>query len=189
VARNKGKKLTDKRQAKTPNPPQPKETQPQLREVSHQELERIFKEHQTWLDSEGKEGNEAKLRQTNLQKANLTEANLQRANLTKANLQKANLWEANLQEAELRKSNLEEASLFQANLQEADLSDANLQGANLQEAEAVTSSQIKQADNWELAFYSDDLLKELGLRADHNETVLEKLAEIETAKEKAAAKP
>ena len=69
----------------------------------------------------------------------------------------------------------------------ARLQGASLQGADLREAKGVTASQIKQADNWELAFYYDHLLKELGLPADHNETVEKKLAEME--KEKTATKP
>ena len=63
------------------------------------------------------------------------------------------------------------ADLIVANLQKADLIFADLQGADLFEVEAVTASQIKKARNWELAFYSGDVLAELGLPADHNETV------------------
>ena len=49
--------------------------------------------------------------------------------------------------------------------------------------------QIKQAKNWQLAFYSDGLLNDLGLPADHNETVNKKLVEMEKEKEKTAASP
>ena len=81
------------------------------------------------------------------------------------------------------------AYLGGANLQRVNLLLANLQGAYLREVKGVTASQIKQARNWELAFYSDDFLKELDLPADHNETLEEKLAKIEKEKEKTATKP
>ncbi len=64
----------------------------------------------------------------------------------------------------------------------ADLSGANLQGANLREATGFTASQVKLAKNWELALYSDDFLKKLGLPPDHNERVKKKLAEMEKEK-------
>ncbi len=227
MARKKGKKLTDKRQAKTPKRPQPKETQAQLRKVSANRLKQILAAHKQWLETKGKQGNQAHLPAANLQKAHLRGANLQEAFLIKTNLQRAHLEEANLQEAFLIKTNLQKAHLRGANLQRADLrsanlsfaqlqgadlsdakllgadlsaaqlqeadlrladlQEANLGGANLQgaillEVKAVTASQIKRATNWRLAFYSDDFLAELGLPADHNETVEKKLAEIEKEK-------
>ncbi len=42
--------------------------------------------------------------------------------------------------------------------------------------------QVKMARNWELAFYADYFLKELGLPPDHNERVKKKLAELEKEK-------
>ncbi len=71
----------------------------------------------------------------------------------------------------------------------ADLNLANLQGADRREAQGLTASQIKAAKNWKLAFYSDDLLKELGLPPDHNERVKKKLAEVEKGKKGTGAKP
>ena len=141
----------------------------------------------------------AKLMEANLQGAILWQANLQKADLGQANLQKADLRQANLQETDLRgvnlqgavlaHANLQKADLGQANLQEADFRSAKLQGANLRRVKAVTASQIKRARNWQLAFYSDDFLKELGLPADHNETLEKKLAEMEKEKEKTTTKP
>ncbi len=153
--------------------------QPQYREVSQEELKQILEAHQRWVESDGKEGKQA----------DLGEANLQKADLFQANLQKANLGDANLQKADLLRANLQGANLERADLREADLLSANLQGADLREAKGVTASQIKQADTWELAFYYDHLLKELGLPADHNETLKKKLAEIEKEKEKTATQP
>jgi hypothetical protein len=40
----------------------------------------------------------------------------------------------------------------------------------------LTTSQVKTAVNWESAFYSHDLLTELGLPADHNQMVCIRLA-------------
>ena len=136
------------------------------------------------MESEGKEGEKADLRVANLQKANLSRANLQEANLGIANLQEADLFDANLQKA----------NLFDANLQEANLIGANLQGANLGTdltfgtIRDLTAPQVKQAKNWELAFYNKDFLKELGLPPDHNETLKKKLAELEKKEKEATAK-
>ncbi len=154
MARKKGKKLTGKRQAKTPKRSQPKKTQAQLRTVSANRLTQTLAAHKKWLETKGNQGKqarlpgehlsganlqEANLMGANLRKANLMGANLRKANLFKANLQKANLMGANLQKAHLFKANLQEANLWQANLQEAFLTEANLpgahlSGANLQEA-------------------------------------------------------
>jgi len=160
-----------------------------LREIPEEELQRILEAHRKWVESEGKEGERADLSGANLSGAYLFRANLQGADLHGANLQWAPLREANLQGAELWGANLQEANLVTANLQGADLSGADLQGAflrraNLQEASLVearglTESQVKAALNWELAFYSDEFLKKLGLPPDHNERVIKKLAELE----------
>ncbi len=93
-----------------------------------------------------------------------------------------------MQGADLRDANLQGADLRGANLQGADLGGAQLQGADLREVKAVTASQIKEAENWRLAFYSDDFLKKLGLPDNHNETLEKKLAEMEKEKAKTATK-
>ncbi|MCH7922764.1 MAG: pentapeptide repeat-containing protein [Nitrospinae bacterium] len=135
----------------------------------------------------------ADLRGANLQEADLKEAKLQGARLWDAKLQKADLWMANLQGAILWKANLQEANLQGATLWKATLHGANLLGADfrsgpspLSKTTGLTPSQLKAAKNWELAFYDDEFLKELGLPPDHNETLPGKLAELKE-KEKAAA--
>ncbi len=173
--------------------------QPQHREVSQEELKQILEAHQKWLESDGKEGERANLRFAKLQEAYLFRANLQGANLFAAELQGADLRFASLQKADLRRADLRGADLNFANLQGANLTDAylqkaylfraNLQEANLRGAEGVTASQIKETLNWQLAFYNDGFLKELGLPADHNKTLKKKLAEMEEEKEKTATKP
>ena len=124
-----------------------------------------------------------------LQEANFNEANLQKATLGFANLQGANLGFAKLQGADLSAAKLQGANLGFAKLQGAKLFVAHLQGANLREVEVVTAFQIKQARKWQLAIYSGDLLKELGLPANHNATVEKKLAEMEKEKGKTAKSP
>ena len=54
------------------------------RKVSEEELKQILATHETWLETDGKEGSRADLSQTDLQGANLNGANLEGANLTKA---------------------------------------------------------------------------------------------------------
>ncbi len=131
---------------KVEEPQEQPSDRPALREVSPEELAKILEAHRKWVESEGKEGERADLR------------------------------EANLQEADLREVNLQKADLFAANLQRADLREANLQGAylywaNLRGARGLNASQVMAAKNWKLAFYSDDFLKELSLPPDHNERV------------------
>ncbi len=130
----------------------------------------------------------ANLTGANLTGADLTGADLIEADLFGANLQRANLDEANLKGAVLGRANLERASLYRANPQGASLYRANLHGANLSGAEGLTASQVRAAYNWELAFYSDDFLKELGLPPDHNERTKKKLAEIKKEKKATGAK-
>ncbi len=122
-----------------------------------------------------------------LQNANLLSAKLKGAHLFSANLQQANLGAANLAGADLSLAELQEAILLLSNLQGALLFRANLQGASLGEARGLTASQVKKAKNWELAFYSDAFLKELGRPPDHNEKVKEKLAELEKEKKATGA--
>jgi hypothetical protein len=149
-----------------------------LREIPPERLKEILEVHRKWLESGGKEGKQADLRKANLRGVNLREANLQEAYLIKADLQEANLVGANLQEA----------TPYGANFQGAVLRDANLQGTKLLTTRGLTARQVKAAKKWELALYSDDFLKELGLPPDHNERVERKLAELEKEKKEAAAK-
>ncbi len=142
-------------------------------------LRKILEAHRKWVESEGKEG----------ERADLVEANLQEADLDGANLQEANLYEANLQGTYLVEANLQGTYLVEANLQEAFLDGANLRGATLVGAKGLTASQVKKAKNWQLAFYSDDLLRKLGLPPDHNERVKKKLAELEKEKKATGEKP
>ena len=102
------------------------------------------------------------------QRLDLFSSHLQGAVLIKANLQGAVLSGANLQRADLTKANLQSAFLEETNLQSADLREANLQGAilikaDLQNAQGLTPDQIRSAESWESAIFSDDLREALGL--------------------------
>ncbi len=155
--------------------------------VPPEKLQEILAAHRKWVESEGKEGERANLSRAKLREANLSGANLSRAYLPRADLSRADLSRADLTGAHLPRADLPRANLSGANLQGANLGLANLQGANLSGAEGLTASQVRAAYNWELAFYSDDFLKKLGLPPDHNERVKEKLAEME--KKATGAKP
>ena len=164
-----------------------------LREVSPEELQRILEAHRKWMESEGKEGERADLqraalRGVKLQGAALGWADLQGASMFGASLQGAALGWANLEGANLAGANLQEASLFGAKLQGASLFGADLQGAELNKATGLTPSQVKEAENWQPAFYSNDFLKKLGLPPDHNERVRKKLAELEKEKKVTSGK-
>ena len=100
----------------------------------------------------------ADLRQADLRGADLVESDLQSANLQWAFLEGASLWNADLQRANLQG----------AALQGVSLAGADLQGADLRSAQGLTVAQVKAADHWQLAFYSEDFLKELNLPPDHN---------------------
>lgn len=84
----------------------------------------------------------------------------------------AQLLGKDLRGAEASGAFLVKADLSNANLQKADLSGANLQGAM-----GLTASQVKAANHWKLAFYSDDFLTELGLPADHNKMLCSRAQE------------
>ena len=158
------------------------------REITPEELKEFVEARRKWMETGGREGEKEYLVKANLQGANLREANLRGVNLREANLQEAYMIKADLQEANLVGANLQEATPYGANFQGADLRDANLQGTKLFTTRGLTARQVKAAKNWELAFYSDDFLKELGLPPDHNKRVEKELAELEKKKEVAAKK-
>ena len=108
----------------------PAQEEPKLREIGEEKLEKILTEHHKWVVSEGKEGQKADLRRTNLKGRNLV-AILDEADLREANLRVANLATANLYGADLSGADLKEANLSEANIIEADMKDADLTGANL----------------------------------------------------------
>jgi len=73
----------------------------------------------------------------------------------------------NLQGVNLKEANLENANLEGVNLAGAVLLSANLKGARLQGVRGLTD--VQGARNWFLAAYDLEILKSLGLPADHNQ--------------------
>lgn len=89
--------------------------------MNQEVLNKIIKNHEEWLRTNGNEGERA-----NLSGADLSGADLRYANLSEADLSGADLSKANLSEADLRYADLSGADLNKANLRRADLSGANL---------------------------------------------------------------
>ena len=84
--------------------------------------------------------------------------NFSRVNLEEANLSQADLYRTNLSSSQLKNANLSQASLYRTNLSQANLQNTNLERANLERAflintKHLTSTQIKSACNWEIAYY------------------------------------
>ena len=109
-----------------------------------------------------------------LHQAKLHGVDLRETSLAYLNLQGAILSEADLQGANLEHVNLRQANLQGAHVQGAQLKGANLQGADLRASTGLTLEQLREVRNWMLALYSPDVLKSLGLPADHNEHVQKK---------------
>ncbi len=96
-----------------------------LKAITHEELAVILHKHKCWVESEGKEGEQAELMRFNLGGRNLSNVNLEKAKLNGSNFCKTNL----------RHANLKNAALKGAFLNEADLRDTDLRGAVLRFAE------------------------------------------------------
>lgn len=103
--------------------------------ITKEDLFRIFKKHKKWLDTFGKEGQQADLEGAKLTGTDLSEANLSKVKLEGADLDSADLHGANLIGANLSGAHLIEANLSWAILREAILHEADLHGADLREAD------------------------------------------------------
>jgi uncharacterized protein YjbI with pentapeptide repeats len=114
------------------------------------------------------------MRQANLRGVDLSGADLKNANLKEADLTQANLSRADLKNANLKEADLKGADLRRADLQGARLKGADLQGVKLQGALHLRTDQILSANNYQLAFYSQDWLKKLDFPANHNRRLEEK---------------
>jgi uncharacterized protein YjbI with pentapeptide repeats len=103
-------------------------------------IDELLSEHQKWVESGGKEGKRADMRNAILQEANLHAVNLQGADMENAKLSVADLMGANL-----RLANMRGADLWMADLKDANLQGAELQGANLAEVTNLTRKQLDSA--------------------------------------------
>ncbi len=107
--------------------------------INGKALSDILQYHSDYIESNGKEGRKAFLRDADLQGVDLQGAELQDANFQEANLQFAYLSVANLQGADLQDTDLQDADLQGADLQGANLRGADLQNDYLQEANLKNS--------------------------------------------------
>jgi uncharacterized protein YjbI with pentapeptide repeats len=103
-------------------------------------LKEVLAAHRTWVETEGKQGARANLRNAALQEADLHDANLKDADLEGAHLSVADLMRANLSCANLRR-----ADFWMADMKDTNLHGADLQGANLSEVTNLTQKQIDSA--------------------------------------------
>ena len=128
--------------------------------LSVSELKTILFKHKTWLETNGRDGEQANLKDCHLKGAVLLGADLRKANLEgaylygaylkKANLENSNLRGANLRGANLRWTNLKNADMKNANLiradfKQAEIKNTRLEGANLKMAEGLTPEQLASA--------------------------------------------
>lgn len=108
------------------------------------------------------------LANTNMTEARLSRSDFSNADVCEANLKNAFLSKAKFIGTELVASDLSEADLSgvdfsRANLSGAKLSGANIHGAILVSTNGISVNQIKSAESWENAKYSEDFHRELGL--------------------------
>jgi len=85
------------------------------------------------------------------------------ADLKGADLSDANLLYLDLQNIDLSNADLRRAILRNTNMKGVNLSGANLEGADLTGAKNLNVAQVKSANNWQKAKYSDGLRKQLDL--------------------------
>lgn len=106
-----------------------------FKEITDEELAIVLYKHKRWIESDGKNGEQAQLIKFNLKEKNLSDVNLEKAKLSGSNFFKANLMGANLKGASLKGAILNEANLLCA-----DLSDAELRFAELKRAKCWRTS-------------------------------------------------
>ncbi len=121
------------------------------RVITRSELKQILAQHKKWLETGGKDGEQANLMkadlswysyankdlvfyEADLKKAYLSDANFQGTYLMRANLQGAYLWRTDLSGALLVEANLKGAHLYLADFNGADLLGAILRAADLSNA-------------------------------------------------------
>ena len=147
--------------------PKPKKGKKKKRESKPSiDIPAILASHQTWLESNGQDGEKARLEGADLTGADLAGANLASASLRGANLSDSDCSGATLNSAELRRANLSGArftgadlsfaAMRHANLTLADLSGATLVGADLAGAQFAKAN-VKQADLTRASLLGADL--------------------------------
>jgi uncharacterized protein YjbI with pentapeptide repeats len=155
---------------------------------SENELKEILRKHEAWLESEGRQGERAFLKNADLSRVDLSQADLSqaylrqadlsgvdfsRADLSKADLRIADLRGANLWRAALSETRFVGANLSEARLSEADLSDANLWGTDLSKVD-LWKANLSEANISEADFSGANLLGANLSGTDLSETNLSK---------------
>lgn len=100
-----------------------------FKEITDEELALVLYKHKRWIESDGKNGEQAQLIKFNLREKNLSDVNLEKAKLSGSNFSKANLMGANLKGASLKGSILNDTNLLCADLDGAELRFAELKRA------------------------------------------------------------
>ena len=113
----------------------------------------------------------------NLIRADLSGLDLSNVSLRNANLAQSVLVDADLRNADLRGALLQMADFRSANLEGATLSGAVVQGTDFRFAIGLSGDQLRSAQDWSFAFYSDSVARSLGLSPDHNESI-EKMLQL-----------
>jgi uncharacterized protein YjbI with pentapeptide repeats len=131
-----------------------------------------------WIDLQ-----EVDLRQLWLERAWISGAYLRAARFERAFLRGTSLSNARLQDASLRCADLREVDLRWAYLKGANLSNAKLDNANLcvahlEESTGLKPEQVMKAAHWREGFYSEELLKKLGLPLNNNDEIMKQLKSI-----------
>jgi BTB/POZ domain-containing protein KCTD9 len=103
------------------------------------------------------------LQQVKLSKAILWGVNLEEANLEESDFTEASFHGAVLKNANFQRANLKGAKFGNANLEGVKLKNANIERANFWNAKGLTIEQVKSAQNWETAEYSNNFCEQLGL--------------------------
>lgn len=124
----------------------------ELKKITQEEFDEIYRKHQLWLDGKRGEGEGERadlsftdlrniefprglsLASSNLEGCDLGNVRAYMSNFYNTNLRDANLKDANLQRANFDNAHLEGANLSGCNLIKADLTAAKLAGSNFEEA-------------------------------------------------------
>jgi uncharacterized protein YjbI with pentapeptide repeats len=147
----------------------------------------LAKSHMQGAQLRGAHLDNADLRQTYLESADLRDTDLQHARLQGSDLKKANMSEAKLADADLTEADMVDANLSHAILYQTKLVGTKLRGANFLSV-LLDQTDIKYADltnaknlsapaiktnckNWDMAFFSDEIVEQLKLKPSHNEAL------------------
>lgn len=135
-----------------------------------QALDSALLAHREWLESEGRQGRQADLRNADLSGRSFWRADLRRARFDGSDLRSADLDHADLRGATFDHASLEQASLWNARLANARLCETVLRGANLDHADlcgaTLSGADCTDASFWGARLHGADLRTAIGLMSD-----------------------